>query len=109
MNRTNLSLRGMFVATVASSLFALSVGCSSGEKPAAAAPVSLPETPRSLAATAGPIATSSVNNTRDLAEAQPETALDFKPTRDLDGGGGNGQSGQPLTYETIGAESDRSV
>jgi hypothetical protein len=93
----------MFVVTVASSLFALSAGCSSGEKPIAPAPVSLPENPRSLEAPAQPDSTASVNNARDLANAQPEETLDFKPAQERDLNGGEGQGGQPLTYETIGA------
>jgi hypothetical protein len=103
MNRSNVSFLAMFAVTVAGSLFALSAGCSSGNTAIAPSPASLPENPRSVVAPAMPSPTASVNNERDLADAQPENVLDFKPTRDLDINGGNGQSGQPLTYETLGA------
>jgi len=106
MNRTNVSLRAIFVATVASSLFALSLGCSSGSTSGngaiAPAPISLPENPRSVETPAQMSSTTSANNTRDLANAQPESVLDSKPSRDVDLNGGEAQSGQPLNYQTLG-------
>ncbi|MGD0768262.1 MAG: hypothetical protein ABSB42_08715 [Tepidisphaeraceae bacterium] len=107
MNRTSVSLRALFVVTVASSLFALSAGCSSGSagrnSAIATSPLSLPQSPRSLEAPAQPDSTASVNNARDLANAQPEDVLDFKPAQERDINGGEAQGGQPLTYETLGA------
>jgi hypothetical protein len=104
MNRANVSSRATFVATVASSLFALSVGCSTGGTPVAVAPVSLPANPRSIEPPAQPGSTASANNARDLANAQPEAVLDTKPSaRDLDLNGGDTGSAQPLTYAALGA------
>jgi len=104
MNRTNLSLRAIFVVTVASSLFAFSAGCSSGEKPIAPASVSLLENPRSVEAPDQAGSTASANNARDLANAQPEEVLNSKPSaRDVGLNGGDAQAGQPLTYQALGA------
>ena len=49
-----------------------------------------------------PNSTTSANNTRDLDNAQPESVLDSKPSRDVDLNGGEAQSGQPLNYQTLG-------
>jgi hypothetical protein len=100
----------MFVVTVASSLFALSAGCSSGgaggnteTATIAPSPLSLPENPRSLEAPPQPNSPASANNARDLANAQPESVLDKPAARDVDLNGGGAQGGQPLTYAALGA------
>jgi hypothetical protein len=94
----------MFVVSIASSLFIICAGCSSGGATAgqAVTPVSIPKASRSVVTEADTIAAASANNARDLASAQPDSVLSGGSARDVDlGGGGNAANGQ-LTYQTLG-------
>ncbi len=107
--KTNFAPGLRTVVLAASSMLAASAGCSSNcgtnEKPvaAAAAAVSIPETPRGTAAQSKSVVSTSA---RDLADSQPDSVVAGKGgTRDLDlgggGGGGGNQSGQ-LSYQALG-------
>lgn len=112
MHRTLSTTYRMLVVSTASALIVISAGCSNSScnscdkpaaKPVAATPLSIPDNPRAMAPTHTTSA-ASANNSRDLAAAQPDTVIDKGSTRDLDlgGGGGEGQPGQPLSYQSLG-------
>src|ERR1700722_14699012 len=96
-------LRGMFAVTLASSLFALSCGCSShstGAGTTTSTPLSIPNNSQAVTSSPQPGSQASANNARDLAAAQSEDVLSQNAgtARDLDSGGG----AAPLNYASLG-------
>jgi hypothetical protein len=91
------------VATAATSLLVISAGCNSNNagsssKEISSAPVTIPNSPRSILAIHADVS-ASANNATDLAGAQPESAISSARDVDLNG---DAAAGQPLTYETLG-------
>ncbi len=106
MNRSFAPQVRIAVLSVATSLLAITAGCSTGGTSTMMAPKATPLAVENASKKSAPGggAGSSVNNARDLAAAQSETVVNgLGSARDIDlSGGGGGGTVQPLSPQTLG-------